>query len=122
KVMPFGGGYADVEQIGIETGRGFERKYVACLGIHHHTSGTFATETYADEVLQLAVDGEVDVLSGSCRFAAQFADHPAVGVDFNTADARSAPDLFVERLLDTALADTEARQRQQRIVIALHVV
>ena len=119
--IPFRGGNADIEQIGIESGRRHQRDDIAGFHIHHRTGRTFAAQALGCEFLHILIDGEIDILPRRAGVAAQFADHAAIGVHFHAADTGLPAYLLVKFLLDTAFADTEIRQAQQRIVAVLAV-
>ena len=84
--------------------------------------GALALQLLVGQRLHLAVQGEIDVLARLAGILAQLADDAAIGVDLDAAGAGLAAHFAVELLFDAALADAQARQAHQRIVVMLHVL
>jgi len=113
-----------VEIIGIEGRRGDEGQHVAGMDIHHHGARRFFLEPVAGKLLNTHVERQHHLIAGLAGVLRQFADDAAIGIDLDMARAGGAAKLRVVGLLDAALADAEARQPQERLLVGrgLHVL
>ena len=110
-----GRGYPPDEQVRVVAGRRGIGDQIAVLAIHDHDGGAFATQTGLHKVLQLGIDGKLQIRPRLPFAAGQFAHHTAGGVDLDLFGAgRAAQQGFLSGL-DVDLADLETGDAQHRI-------
>ena len=113
---PRPGRQAGNEFVGIVTGHRGQRQDVAVADIHDHGRGAFLfAQPVRRHFLEVAVDGQTDVIPGLSFLARQFPDHAADRIHLDLAVAGLPAEIEVENPFDAVLADLEARQFQQRI-------
>ena len=107
------------ECIGIKGWHGNHREDIPRMDIHDNGRRAFLTHSADGEILKLPVDGQHRVIAGNTFLTGQLADHTAVGVHLDPAQACLAAQGPVVIFLDPAFANPKFRQLQQRIIFLI---
>ena len=119
ELVPQVGGNAGRKDVGVVGGHRAHAQHVAGLAVHDDDARRIVADAARGIGLQRLVDGQADSGAGRVAAGIEIADHPAAGVDLDPARARDAAQARVLRALDTVLAELEAGEDQQRVMLAL---
>ncbi len=114
--------HAGIEQRRIERRVADHRQHLAVAAVHHHRTGALVTQPVEHLLLQLAVDGQRDVLSLLAFLPVQFADHPPDRVYLQLHRTGAAAQLGVLVFFHPGAADADAGQCQHRVGRDIRVV
>ena len=110
------------KRVGIERGHRHQRQDRAGHAIDHHHRGGFQPAPARGEILQPAVDGQLDRFAGHVVALVQIAHEFAAGGHFDPLPAGRAAQHLFELLFQPVLADLETRGDQQRIALSLVIL
>ena len=93
------------ERIRIVAGAGDHRQHAAIPGIDHHHRRALPLQHRLNILLQVQVEGQIEVFPGHRRYLFQQTHHPAVVIDLHFLIASGAVECFFVIALDPLLAD-----------------
>ena len=119
QVLPQRGGHAGGKDVGIIGRHRHHGQHIAGQAIDDDDAGAVVAQPSRGEVLEIAVDGQLQRFAGDVAARIEFAHHLAARRHLHPLRAGIAAQRFVGTALDAVLADAKAREDEQRVLLFL---